>query len=240
VEPRFVQMNGGDPFTISRSRNLQRRTLSVTQRAIAAALEWVRLDEGGNVQQGGDRRSDEFSNRRIAGLESAEETLKKLAAEFRVGEKPIRQARALIKRDPIAAEEVKNGGKDLFSAYEEMRERERREKDHTYQMERLQATDSVLWERVDRGELTLEAAQKQIADRVEQARLHRYSITSNLLRGLTLLEWNDDHDTIAEIVAGIDPVVERERGEQVTVVRLRKVERYCGALARALEGKDDR
>jgi hypothetical protein len=115
IEPRFEDANGGDPVALAVSLNVKRRNLTRDQRAIAAAGAWPLYEvETGAAAHGKSARSGPTSDR----------TRDRLATLFAVNKNAIQQARALLERDPDAAEAVKNSRVSLDHAYEALRQAE--------------------------------------------------------------------------------------------------------------------
>jgi hypothetical protein len=89
------------------SLNLQRRDLTAGQRAIAAAKTWG-LD---GYSKGG---------RPAKGKASETPTVREIAKQFHVTDKPIMQARDLLAEAPDLAEQVASRGNSLAAAHEQL------------------------------------------------------------------------------------------------------------------------
>jgi ParB-like chromosome segregation protein Spo0J len=113
IEPDFREVNGDDPLALVVSMNILRRNLTAGQKAIAAAEAWDLLNpiagRPGKAAAGGG----------ITG-----ERAERLSKMFGVGKTSIKEARALLERDPALAREVKLGMLVLKHAYDALTERE--------------------------------------------------------------------------------------------------------------------
>jgi hypothetical protein len=100
-----------DPVALVASLNLRRRGSSSGQRAIAAAEAWdmVEVETGAAAH----RKSGKSSQTSRSAWRRD-----KLATMFGVNPKYVQQARALLARDPDAAEAVKAGDATLAEAYQ--------------------------------------------------------------------------------------------------------------------------
>ena len=94
VEARFEQFTGHDPHAFVADKNLHRRNLNETQRALIAG-------KMANLTKGGDRRSDQFKTE-ISGLNISN---KKAAELLNVSEDMVGFAKTVLKHG--TAEEIK-------------------------------------------------------------------------------------------------------------------------------------
>jgi hypothetical protein len=128
VEPEYLTVNGDDPLALVVSLNVKRRNLTAGQKAVAAAEAW----DMGSLKVGKGRAAA-------------------LAELFGASKAYVEQARALLERDPPAAEAVKNGDLTLAEAHEALRKREGKTKGAAGEKRRLRESHPDLAEQVDAG-----------------------------------------------------------------------------------------
>jgi hypothetical protein len=87
---------------------------------------------------------------------------------FGVGANAIQQARALVQRDPVAAEAVANGMTTLSEAFESLRQREREREEYDRRLAAIRADSPDLVDRIDAGNMSLGEAESVIAQRRER------------------------------------------------------------------------
>ena len=105
IEPRYEQFKGDDPLAFVLSENLHRRHLTASQRAALAAeiANMTQSDAGKQYGRGQDSSgnfTEAISNTKASGL-------------FQVGEKYIREAKAIKRDAPERFEELKRGEKTI-------------------------------------------------------------------------------------------------------------------------------
>ena len=154
-----AELNGDDPVAYVVSLNVKRRNLRAGAVAIAAARAWdqVSPDSGGKQGRAG-----------------------ALAAMFGIGHGPVQQARALVERDPLAADDVGSGRQTLAAAYDALRERERRAESQADKRARLGRHRPDLVERVDAGELSIDEADDLAAADELRERQQRATMVANI------------------------------------------------------------
>jgi ParB-like chromosome segregation protein Spo0J len=160
VEPRFetAQLNSSTPLDYVVSMNVIRRNLSVGQIALAAAKAWDLYAVKQGRPPGKSARSEQLSTREI------------VASVFGVGVNAVQQARALLQRDPVAAEAVLVGTTTLPEAFEALRQREREREAYERRLATLAAdiAGDDLVERVRDGRLALPEAEAIARERHER------------------------------------------------------------------------
>jgi hypothetical protein len=159
-----VDLNGDDPVAFVVSANVRRRHLRPGSLAIAAARAWPLYE----VDHGRGRERPRTGK-----------TSERLAAVFGIGKTTIQQARALVERDPVAADAVAVGTLTLGEAYDALRARERANESDERQLERLREVEPELAERVEAATLSLAEArtlamQREREEAEARARLRRY------------------------------------------------------------------
>lgn len=143
VEPTFTDYEGDDPLGCVISLNVQRRDLTAAQRAIVAARTLEQMPE----RRGGDRTKGKVDGQSTLSRQS-------LARTFKVGEKAIQQAKALLTEAPDLASQVEACAVSLLDAYEQLQKRRREQA----QKERDAARVTELSDAISNGEVTLEGA----------------------------------------------------------------------------------
>ena len=107
VEPKYKQFEGDDPLAFVLSENLHRRHLTASQRAALAA-------EVANMTWGGDRKSDQEA------ILPFEKTNKEASDLFQVGERYVKEAKAIKENYPSKFAELKTGNKTIQQAKREI------------------------------------------------------------------------------------------------------------------------
>ena len=112
IEPRYEQFKGDDPLAFVLSENLHRRHLTASQRAALAAevANMTQSDAGKQYGRGQDSSgnfTEAISNTKASGL-------------FQVGEKYIREAKAIKENYPGKFAELKTGRKTIQQAKREI------------------------------------------------------------------------------------------------------------------------
>ena len=146
VEPSFANLNGVDPLAFIVSCNVERRSLTAGQKAIATALIYPNGGKGGRGKKGNPAESAGFSDRFL------------------------RDARAIVRWSRPTALEVLGGAAPFDVALKEARDAERIALINDAQVTRLRNEAPDLAEAVERGELTPLEATAKLDERIEHAR----------------------------------------------------------------------
>ena len=110
-------VHGGDDsgaLSLVISLNVQRRDLTAAQRAIVAARAMETMPD----RRGGDRKSDQKGKTSPSGR--ARDVV---ANEFKVSDKAVQQAKALLSDAPDLVQQVESCTLSLAAAYEELQDR---------------------------------------------------------------------------------------------------------------------
>jgi hypothetical protein len=112
VEPRFTEYEGDDAGALALviSLNVQRRDLTAGQRAIVAARALEQMPER-RGRPGKDGKSSQVLSRDV------------VANQFKVSDKSVQQARALLTESPDLASQVECCALSLAAAYEQLQDR---------------------------------------------------------------------------------------------------------------------
>lgn len=210
VEPRFDHLeNGIDPRDFIIAQNINRRHMTKGQRAMAVALIYPEPDKRGRGNKGKSSDSDGFSQTRL------------------------REARAVLRFSPELAQQVLNGVKSLDEARKDVELYGGDEAARARRLKKLKAEHPDLADAVEEERMSLEDAEKEAQEQVEQLRSLRVTTSRNLLDALNLLGVTDS-DRAKELVKLYDPSVASERGDPpLTSERLRKAADWLDALATA-------
>lgn len=179
VAPRFepAEMNGSDPLAYVVSKNVHRRNLRAGATAIAAARAWDVF--GGSGDRGRPKKgSDELFPGRTA---------ERIAAVFGIGAATVKRARALVERDPPAADDVANGAMTLQAAYDALRERERRAESQQVKLDRVKRRRPDLAERIEAAELSIDEADDLLAADEARERQQRETMVTNITGAIQVL-----------------------------------------------------
>lgn len=214
-----VNLNGDDPVAYVVSLNVKRRKLSVGATAIAAAKAWPMYEVG----QGRPEKSRQTTA-------TFDRTIKRLASVFGVGTKSIQQAKALVDREPMAAEDVAEGRMRLASAYEALRERERRSETQDVKRRRVRQRRPDLAERMDADELTVDEADDLLAADEARERQQRETMVGNIAGAVQVLARPVDH---AEAL--LDELEQHEHPHRWKAADCRVASEFLAALARRLK-----
>jgi hypothetical protein len=144
VEPKFAKLNGADPLAYIVSSNVERRSLTAGQKAIATALIWPEPEKGGRGKK----------------------TVKTFNSSERV---MLSTARVIVHWSRDRALEVLNG-LPFDVALKEAKDAERTRLINEAQTTRLRNEAPDLAEAVERGELTPLDATAKLDGRLELAR----------------------------------------------------------------------
>jgi hypothetical protein len=142
VEPAFITHEGDEASALALviSLNVQRRELTAAQRAVVAA----RVLEANGDTHGGDRRSSGKSSHLKRG---------DVASVFKVSDKSVQQAKALLADAPDLAEHVEKCLSSLAEAYEQLQERRKEAAQRAKDGERV----AKYAEAISNGEMTRRA-----------------------------------------------------------------------------------
>lgn len=142
VEPAFVEHEGDEASALALviSLNVQRRDLTAAQRALAAArcVEYTPLSRDGR---------------------------KNLAAQFKVSEKPIQQAKAILAEAPDLVAQVDSGALFLGAAYDQLQSRRSQSAQKSKDAERASEYGAEYREAISNGQMTLDQALQEIVKR---------------------------------------------------------------------------
>jgi hypothetical protein len=226
VEPIFDRLDGQDPERYIRSQNAKRRDLTPSQRAIVAAEAWIRAKKQGLIQSKG-ARTDLPSRKVRAGLIKDPERY--FAKEYSVGEKLIKMALTLLRFDPPAVEDVRNGIERLQSAHEKAAKRHGSSVNAEIRLTKLWRERADLAAEVESGDRDLDAAEAQAKKEADEHKQLRWAFTSNVIDAVR----GFDHpiDTVSECAALFDPVLCENRGEELSHDRLIAAAEFATALA---------
>jgi hypothetical protein len=147
VKPEYEEHEGDDASALALviSLNVQRRDLTAGQRAIVAARVLEEMPE----RRGGDQRKQNGKTSHLAPL-----SREVVAGKFKVSDKFVQQARALLSDAPDLAEQVENNTLSLASAYAEVQRRRQDVRQKAQDARRAAAYT----EAVSNGEMTMEEA----------------------------------------------------------------------------------
>lgn len=209
VEPTFRKLNGGDVPAFIVSVNLARRNLTKGQQAMALAMIYPEPDKRGRGNKGKSEVSSDFSQKRLA------------------------QARSVLRYSRPLAQEVLKGVMPLDKALEVARAAETQEQQRERRLKQLQAewpdlVDSVVEERV-----SLEQAEQTASQRVEERKQLRWAATINLIDGIRPFE--RPVESAGEFASNFDAAIASQRGETITVDRVRKAAEFLNAVANQME-----
>jgi hypothetical protein len=181
AEPRFTDHEGDDAsaLALAISLNVQRRDLTAAQRAIVAAKAMERYPQ----RWGGDRRSDQAGKSSPLGRKREE-----AAKEFKVSDKSVEQAKALLAEAPDLAQQVETQSLTLAGAYETLQTRRKDADRRKSNLERA----AKYRDAIDSGEMTVEEALLKIQQEEEEAKLDKQAreLWFGQLSGL--LDWLDE------------------------------------------------
>jgi hypothetical protein len=146
IVPDHVLLDGQDPIAYIASANINRRHLTVGQRAMLMAVLYPDPEKGGKGRNS--LLSKEFN---VARLEFSGSRLS--------------QARTVLRYAPDLLDPVRSGAMALNAAYEQARIRKGRAETHESRFERLKAVAPDLAELVVDGQLQLEEAEGAYRER---------------------------------------------------------------------------
>lgn len=185
IEPTFTEFTGDDAGALAMviSLNVQRRDLTQAQRAIVAARALPHFEEERATNRGGDTK-------RHSGKTSPNGRARDdVGKVFKVSDKSVQQAKALLTDAPDLATQVEGGAMPLATAYEQHVERKKQAAVRTKQAERVNEYKDA----VDSGEMTLEEALRKIQEQAdgEKREIQAQAEARNIwLKGLGgMLDW---------------------------------------------------
>ena len=152
VEPRFEEFDGDDEAALRLviSLNVQRRDMTPSQRAIVAAKAMRAMPERRGRPGKGGKSSHVFG-----------ETRGVVAKTFKVSDKYVQYARAVLDEASDLAERVEVATLPLAAAYEEFQERQKRVRQEKKDRERV----SEFAEAISNGDMMVEEALQMAMER---------------------------------------------------------------------------
>jgi ParB-like chromosome segregation protein Spo0J len=227
-------------------QNVKRRNLTAGHRAVGAARAWKQAEDEKRVLQPGEtkRRPSSSSKEQDALIVNPSKHFGKM---FGAGYHQVEQAKALIDESraddeskallaQLAVAAVMNG---TFLA-EAVRDYELgvgKDRNKAIRRQKLMTDRPDLFEKVERGEMTLDAAEQQATIDANEEKQRRWALTMNLLDGAKAFD--RDLEAVKEVAAGYDPAHADGRGEHLSPERLRKIAAFAEALATTMEEGED-
>ncbi|MFO0843280.1 MAG: hypothetical protein U0797_12935 [Gemmataceae bacterium] len=141
VEPAFSEFEGDDAAALALviSLNVQRRDLTAAQRAIVAARAMEQMPER-RGRPGKDGKSSHVLSRDI------------VSAQFKVSDKAVQQAKALLTDAPDLANQVETCALYLAAAYDQLQERRKQAAQKAKDAERIaEYKEAISWRRSPTG-----------------------------------------------------------------------------------------
>lgn len=214
VEPMYRKLNGEDQKAYILSVNVNRRHLTIGQRAMAIAMVYP---DAARVRRKG------VGPRLEQGPNSVSLTM-------------LSRARNVLANAPDLAKAVLTGDMGLPEAFIGLSEREGTIRNKQIRLRRLREQWPDLADRVVQEEITIDTAETQAKAEVEARKQQRWAATTNLIDGVKLLD--RDAETASEIAADFDPSIAEQRGEAFTPARLRRAAAFLTALADIMENSN--
>jgi hypothetical protein len=217
VVPDHVLLNGQDPVAYIVSANINRRHLTVGQRAMLLAMLYPDPEKGG-------RGKNSLLNLEFSGMR-------------------LSQARTVLRYAPDLLDPVRSGAMSLNKAYEEARIRKGRAETHEARFESLKADAPDLAEMVVEEKLTLEEAEAAERERAERAR-HNKKLVAQALHSLAahayLLNPNR-HNEVAQLITREAELYQQYNFGPVDefIEALGIFEQHAGVLLNKIRGEDD-
>jgi hypothetical protein len=212
-------------------QNVKRRNLTAGQRAVAAARAWKVAENEGRIAKEG--RPAKNSPQQGELIKSPRDHFGKM---FGAGKDQVEQAKALVDNDAVGVAAIMTGT-SLAEAFRDYEVRIGKDRNKVIRRQKLAADRPDLVEKVDREELTLEAAEQIAVAEANELKQQRWALTMNLLDGAKAFD--RDLDAVPDVAAGYDPAQADGRGEQLSPERLRKIAAFAEALAKVMEGEAD-
>jgi ParB-like chromosome segregation protein Spo0J len=181
VEPTFTDYEGDDAGALALviSLNVQRRDLTAAQRAIVAARALEQMPER-RGRPGKDGKTSHVLSRDLA------------ASTFKVSDKSVQQAKAVLAEAPDLAAQVESCAISLASAYEQTQGRKKESERKTKSAERI----AEYRDAISAGDMTVEEALRRVDEEAgaEKERIeHDASARKIWLRGLDeSLRWFEE------------------------------------------------
>jgi ParB-like chromosome segregation protein Spo0J len=191
IDPIYREFEGNDEQALALviSLNVQRRDMTAAQRALVAARALPMFEDAADGRK---KAGKTIGTNRPKGRARTD-----AAAVFKVGEKAVQQAKALLTEAADLVEEVEAGTLTLAGAYEELQQRHK----EVEQRKRKQRIAAKYAEAIASGEMTLEEALQKVQEEktdAEQEKQARQLWRSHVSEALGLLErWvgsNSDED----------------------------------------------
>lgn len=186
VTPTFTDYDGDDAGALSLviSLNVQRRDLTAAQRAIAAARSLPAYEALADKRKKGGKTIGTHNPQGRSRTDAAK--------TFKVGEKSVQQAKAMLSDAPDLIEQVEACALSLAAGYEKLQTRQQQEKIQKQEADR-RARDaeknSQYREAVSNGEMTLdEALEKARAEAKEDEERQRHDASARRIWAENLLQ----------------------------------------------------
>lgn len=135
IKPKMIDYNGEslDPLNFVISKNIKRRHLTASQKALLALELKPLLEKEAKKRQAiGHYNAPQYKEKpvvpKVAQLEEKGRTIEQVGKIVGVGKEYIRQAEKVKKEAPELAEKIMSGEMNLSEAYKEIRKRQREEK----------------------------------------------------------------------------------------------------------------
>jgi hypothetical protein len=161
-------------------QNVKRRNLTAGQRAVAAARAWAVADAEGRILKPGETK------RRPSSPQKGEHLIANprvhFGKMFTAGKDQVEQAKALVDNDPVGVAAIMNGT-TLAEAFRDYELRLGKDRNKVIRRHKLTTTRPDLIDKVDRDEMTLDAAEQQATNAANEEKQRRWALTMNLLDG---------------------------------------------------------
>lgn len=218
IEPKFEEINPDSPMQYVLDLNVERRQLTVGQKAmIALGAEAVFAEEAKAAQRERGKLTKKDKSGKI--IEPAPEgavsrigrSRDRAAKAMNIHGDSVQKAKALAKGAPDLAEEVRQGKKDLTPAYREMKIREASARPH-YAYTEVRGSDRDVWldDAVQPPELPAKYSNTEnptlldvFVRIVAKSRIHAKEATKQALKYKNIEAKKNDRDAIAEDLRSI-------------------------------------
>jgi hypothetical protein len=242
IEPRYLQYKGDDPAAYVLSKNLARRHLTVSQRAMIGAAMEPFFAKAAKKRQTGRPPKDEKVRAVRPGV--SEHRARDDAAKV-VGVSPrvVQRAKRVLKEDPEAAEKVKEGKMSVEAADKKLRvaqPTEQKEKFKTraqrakeLNLKKAQANSKLLEVQVLLNRLCRQIEDVDVVDLIDLDGIGNLALVSDLHDDLLMLaEWTDrginkvqgrlSDRSVLEKIKQLEMTNGRSPAEKITARRLAK------------------